>query len=180
MYRSVLSRVFKSGKSVLLTAVVSFSVMSLALVMPNLPALKQVFESTAVTSVFKTGFLFSLYGSLFTNFTFWSAIFLVLLAALFGVNVSLLTYYVRCQKSSSNSYSIQLSTWGGFISGLFGVGCAACGSVILTAFLGTIGAGGLLLLLPFHGAEFGIIGLLLLCASIRYLIKKIAEPLVCV
>ena len=60
------------------------------------------------------------------------------------------------------------------------MGCAACGSVILTAFLGTIGAGGLLLLLPFHGAEFGIIGLLLLCASIRYLIKKIAEPLVCV
>ena len=97
MYRSVLSRVFKSGKYVLLTAVVSFSVMSLALVMPNLPALKQVFESTAVTSVFKTGFLFSLYGSLFTNFTFWSAIFLVLLAALFGLIVSLLTYYVRCQ-----------------------------------------------------------------------------------
>jgi hypothetical protein len=59
------------------------------------------------------------------------------------------------------------------------VGCAACGSVILTAILATIGVGGLLLALPFKGAELGIIALGILFWSNYYLAKKINDPLVC-
>jgi hypothetical protein len=41
------------------------------------------------------------------------------------------------------------------------------------------GAGGLLALLPFHGAEFGVLGVILLGFSMQQLAKRINDPLVC-
>jgi uncharacterized membrane protein len=65
------------------------------------------------------------------------------------------------------------------ISAVFGIGCAACGSVILTAILGIAGTGALLTWLPLHGLEFGVVGIILLSFSIYYLAKRINDPLVC-
>lgn len=67
----------------------------------------------------------------------------------------------------------------GITSGVFGVGCAACGSFILTSVLSLVGASGALAFLPFGGSEFGIIGVILLAIAIPMTAKQIENPLVC-
>ncbi len=66
----------------------------------------------------------------------------------------------------------------GIASGVLGVGCAACGSFLLTS-LTLVGAGGVLTFLPLGGSEFGIIGVLLLATSVYMTAKQIKNPLVC-
>ena len=102
-----------------------------------------------------------------------------MVAVLFGINIALLTYYIRRRQEKTGNTKASLASLGGIVSAGLGIGCAACGSVVLTSLLGMFGAGSLLLLLPLHGAEFGIVGLILLLVSIRYLIKRIQDPLVC-
>ena len=58
------------------------------------------------------------------------------------------------------------------------MGCAACGSFLLTS-LTLAGASGVLTLLPLGGSEFGIIGAVLLALAIYMTAKKIQDPLVC-
>ena len=62
---------------------------------------------------------------------------------------------------------------------MLGVGCAACGSILLTTVLAWVGAGALIRLLPLQGEEFGIIGVILLAISIFLTAKQIDNPVVC-
>ena len=72
-----------------------------------------------------------------------------------------------------------LSSIGGLVSGIFGIGCAACGTFIFTSVLTLFGVGGILAYLPFGGEEFGFLGVGLLLYSLYTLTKKITDPLVC-
>jgi hypothetical protein len=158
---------------------IALLVLSASLLLPNLGVITQVFGTSGIGWQVKASFLFSLYGSLFTNFSLLSALNLLLVSVFFGVNITLLVYYIRRQQTMSRNTGVHMSSIGGLVSGVFGIGCAACGSVIVTSLLGIFGASGFITLLPFHGAEFGFIGVILLAASIWYLIKKINDPLVC-
>ncbi len=158
---------------------VAFVVLSAALLLPNYDSIVQVTTSDSVNLGVKLSFLASLYGSLITNFTLISAGYLLTTAILFGINISLLIYYIRRQQVKSDNIAAHLTSLGGIVSATFGIGCAACGSIILTALLTTFGAGGLILWLPFHGVEFSVLGIILLCFSVYYLSKKISNPLVC-
>lgn len=71
------------------------------------------------------------------------------------------------------------ATSGGVLSALLGIGCVACGPLLVGGLFATIGAGGLLLMLPLHGAEFGFMAILLLAYAIYSLAKVITAPLVC-
>jgi len=179
MAHSVIKRVFRHVRYRVGAAGVAFMALSAALLLPNFSVLSQIFLSNSISLKVKISFLLSLYGSLFTNFTFWSASYLILVAVLFGINVALLTFYIRRRQEVSGDKTAHVASLGGMISAVLGIGCAACGSVVVTAVLGLFGGGGLLLLLPLKGAEFGILGVLLLLFSIRYLIKRIKDPLVC-
>lgn len=66
----------------------------------------------------------------------------------------------------------------GLVSGVIGVGCAACGSFLITS-LSLVGATGLLTFLPLEGGEFGIIGIALLGYAVYQLAQKIINPLIC-
>jgi hypothetical protein len=110
----------------------------------------------------KLSFWGSMYGALFTNFTLFSALSTLAIAYLFGVNSALLAYYIRRRQTEVSNTSGHSAGVLGMVSGIFGIGCAACGSVIIPSFLILVGAGGLLALLPFHGAEFGLLGVILL------------------
>lgn len=179
MVLSVLKRVFRHVRYIVGASGVAFMVLSAALLLPNYDTLVQVlFSGTARLSI-KISFVLSLYGSLLTNFTVFSALYLILISILFGINIALLTFYIRRRQEKSHNTTAHLASVGGMISAVLGIGCAACGSVVLTAVLSLFGASGLLLLLPFHGVEFGVFGLILLLISIRYLIKRVNDPLVC-
>jgi len=98
---------------------------------------------------------------------------------LFGLNITFLIYYIKQRQKSGKVYAAKLTSVTGLISGLLGVGCAACGSVILTAIVGTAGATAFLVWLPFGGLEFALLSIVLLVFSIVYILKKIDSPLVC-
>jgi len=147
--------------------------------LPNWTIFKQIVFSGSVGVWAKMQFVLSLYGSIFTNFTLWSGLYLVLIAVLFGINIALLTFYIRRRQEASLGKRAQLASIGGIVSASLGIGCAACGSVIITSVLALFGATSLLTLLPFHGQEFGFLGLILLLFSIHYLMKRINDPLVC-
>lgn len=176
---SVLQRVFRHPRYVVGAVVVALSALSAALLLPNTQILLQVIRSGAVGWGDKVHFVLSMYGTLGSNFTLFSATLLIITVVLFGINIALLTFYIRRRQEASRGTVAHMASIGGVVSAVLGIGCAACGSVVLTSLLGLFGASGLLLLLPLHGVEFGIVGLVLLVVSIRYLIKRIEDPIIC-
>lgn len=94
------------------------------------------------------------------------------LAAAFGLNAALVFHYMRDQVRVNHAAGASVA---GILIGLLGVGCAACGSVLLTSLLG-IGA---VAALPFGGQEFAWLGLVVIAASTFVIAEKIADPSAC-
>ncbi|MEX0931051.1 MAG: hypothetical protein WDZ68_02020 [Candidatus Paceibacterota bacterium] len=175
----ILIAIFKEPRSLLLAVVIAWVVFTGAIWLPNIGLITTVLSSSASVAG-KFTFLGTLYQSIGTNFTLVSATYIVLISILFGLQVTLLYYYIRKTKMNRSSLqSVGGTGIGGLIAGIFGIGCAACGTFILTAVLSLIGAGGLLTFLPFGGEEFGFLGVGLLLYSILLLLRKLSAPLVC-
>lgn len=181
MQWSVLKTVFSKFKYLLIAVIVSLLVFSFSVWLPNFSLLSQVLHpDSAGTISEKANFVFSLYGSIVTNFTAISASYTIAIAILFGINIALLAYYIRRARGGVRGVgSTGAAGIGGLVSGIFGIGCAACGTFIFTSVLALFGATGLLVFLPFGGEEFGFLGVALLMYSIYLLAKKINDPLVC-
>jgi len=135
-------------------------------------------SSPGVSLEAKAKLVFYLSTSIGTNFNPLAATYTILISVLFGVNVALAVFYVRARRSGSSALQTGAGI-GGFISGILGMGCAACGSALLLPVLSLIGAGGLVSVLPLHGQEFGIMSVALLIVSSAVLLKQIANPAVC-
>lgn len=175
----VLRRVFRHGRYVLVAIGVALTAFSVALLLPQWDTLGHVWGSRTADLKTKLSFFLSLYGTIESNFSIFSRSVLLVTVTLLGINMALLIFYIRRRQETTGGKTAQLASIGGVVSAALGIGCAACGSVILTTILGLSGAGGLLLLLPLHGAEFGLLGILLLLFSSGYLIRRINDPLVC-
>lgn len=173
-----LFNIFKQPKYLVLSISISISVFSFSIWLPNISLITNVFE-LPVGFGEKINFLFSLYGSIGTNFTTMSALTVVLISVLFGIQVSVLIVYYQKVKSVIRLKNLSLVGILGLVSGFFGIGCTACGAILATSILSAFGAAGLLSYLPFGGGEFGFIGVLLLAGSILILLRKIRQPLVC-
>ncbi|MEY3784347.1 MAG: hypothetical protein RLZZ230_669 [Candidatus Parcubacteria bacterium] len=179
MTKRVLKRVFGETRYVIGALIVVFLAMTGSLLLPNAVIIKQILSSSILTLSSKISFVASLYGTLFSSNTIFSGLILVITALMFGINIGLLVYYIRRRQEKGNDKKAHFASLGGLISAVLGMGCAACGSVVLTAVFGMLGAGSLVYLLPFKGAEFGVLGIILLGVSIQYLIKRINDPMVC-
>jgi len=181
MLQTVLMRVFKNGWYLSLTLAIFIIGISLILLLPNAQLISIVSGSEDVRFATKLQLILALYGSITTNFTLFSALYTLLATVLFAVNATLFIYYVRrAQKSSKGIQKAQVSSVSGLVAGLLGIGCAACGSVILSTVAISFGGASILALLPLHGGEFALIGIVLLSYSIYLLAKKIHDPLVCI
>lgn len=176
-YRA-LQKVFKNFRYLLAASLIAVFVFTVAVWLPNLSLVGVVVFSETVSFVEKLNILTSLYGSIHTNFTAISAGYTIVISILFGISIALLTYYVRRQRSLVGGKSTAASI-GGIVSGFFGIGCAACGTFLITTFLATFGAAGLVSFLPFGGEEFGLLGVALLSYSVYSTLGKISDPIVC-
>ena len=96
----------------------------------------------------------------------------LLIAVAFGMNAALVFHYMRERVRIDRAAGASAA---GIVIGLLGVGCAACGSVVLTSLLGL----GFVAALPFNGLEFAWLGLLVIFASTFMIAKKIVEPEAC-
>ncbi len=126
---------------------------------------------TKVKLIFQS--LFSIDTNFTSLFTFWTV---VLLAIVSGINIAMLVYLLRRQAKASKEAG---ASFFGIIAGMFGIGCAACGSVILTSIFGLGFTASLISFLPLDGGEFMILALIVMIISVYYVSKKIVDPMIC-
>ena len=160
----------------LVVGAIMFLIVLAGVIFRNIDAIVVVYEATGSLSA-ALSFLWALLKGLTTVLSPVGALLLIGFGLLFGMNVVLLTQYIRRKRQQTICIDYSNKGHGATISGtvasIFGIGCAACGSAILLAFLNIFGAGGLLLILPLHGEEFGILGLLLLAYATWRLLGSI-------
>lgn len=143
--------------------------------LPNWALLSYILRSGAFSIADKFQFALSLRG-LAVNATTASLSLLIITAVLTGINISLIIYYLKTRAALERAAGVGAL---GIIGSLLGIGCASCGSVILTSLLGFTASTAIIGALPFKGLEFAVGGLLLVGFATYTIAKKITEPLVC-
>jgi len=169
-------RIIRQPKYLLVTTLVALSVIAFAAWLPNLHLITKAMTSSTMTLWQKTNLVTSLLGSLQTNFTPLSRTLTITSATLTGIQASLLIYYLRQSMKIQQEMGVSLV---GVATSLLGVGCASCGSVVLTSLIGFGSATTVLRVLPFRGQEFGFVGIAILLITIGFTFKKINQPFVC-
>jgi len=112
--------------------------------------------------------------STFTN----GALVLAALGSLVGgVNLALAYTYIKTRGEMILKSGLYSGT--GLVLAFFGIGCAACGTAVLSVLLGFFGFSAILNVLPYQGLEIGYIGLTVLCFATYVLAKKVSAPNVC-
>jgi len=178
MLFQALQKVFRKPIYILLALVTSFAVFAFAVWLPNISLIVKVMGHPGISLTQKLDLPISLLGSIVTNFTLLSALYTITIAILFGINVAIFVYFLRRRITDVEQSGIATGFFG-ITSGVIGMGCAACGSFLLTSLLSLVGASGILAFLPLGGGEFGILGVILLSVSIYLTAKKIQNPAVC-
>ena len=178
MVLQALQKVFRKPVYAVIAFIISAAVFAFAVWLPNLSLIVKIMGHPGITFSQKLSLPASLLGSIVTNFTLLSATYTILITILFGMNVAMIVYFLR--RRIDDVRQVGLGTgFAGITSGILGMGCAACGSFLLTSILSLSGASWLLSYLPLNGGEFGILGVILLAISLYLTAKKIQNPAVC-
>lgn len=140
------------------------------------PSLSFVLFDGAFSINEKFNIFITSFGVFNTNFTLGSQVSNTLLALLVGVNISFLVYYLKdkfkVQKEAGMStFSVML--------GALGIGCSACGSVVLSSLFGVTAASNFLGYFPLGGSEFTYSAIILVLLSNFYISRKIQQPQTC-
>ena len=176
--RTALREVLVRPSYAALAAAVGIVAFLLALWLPNIALLREVFSDGQVPLEAKLGIAASLLAGIATNFSLFSASCTVAIAILLGLDMALVVYLFRQKRAAAAGGNFVLGS-GGVASGLVGVGCAACGSLIVGGLVPSLGVAGALASLPLQGEEFGILSVALLSLSLMFVSKSIAEPPAC-
>lgn len=176
--RAAFGQVFAHPPYLALASALSIVGFLFAVWFPNLGLIGKVFAGSNAPLAAKLSVALSLLGGIGTNFSLLSAGYTIAIAVLFGITTAMIVYLLKQRQVAAAGQNIAIGT-GGVASGVLGIGCAACGSLILGAGLPFLGAAGALAMLPLNGAEFGILGVALLFVSLLLISKKIAEPIAC-
>ncbi len=178
MIYQALQKVFRKPIYMLLALMTSFVVFAFATWLPNIRLIMNVVGTSDIPFSQKLELPVTLLGSITTNFTLLAASYTIAIAILFGINLAMVIYYLRRRISETKQSGIATGFLG-ITSGILGMGCAACGSFLLTNILAFFGASGVLAFLPLAGEEFGILGVILLLVSVYLTAKQIENPAVC-
>ena len=173
-----LQKVFRKPTYTILALIISAVVFAFAVWLPNLSLIVKIMGHPGITFSQKLSLPASLLGSIVTNFTLLSATYTILIAILFGMNVAMIVYFLKRRIDDVRQAGLGTGFLG-ITSGVLGMGCAACGSFLLTSILSLSGTSWLLSYLPLDGGEFGIMGVMLLTVSLYLTAKKIQNPAVC-
>ncbi len=173
-----LKKVFSQVRYTVIAGSISVFVFVFAVLFPNIGLIAGVITDPEISFAQKLELPWNLLGGVITNFTLFSASYTITIAILFGMNIAMFAYYIRRRIDDIKQGGIATGFLG-IASGTLGLGCAACGTFVLTTILPIFGAGSLLAFLPLGGGEFGILGVVLLSVSIYLTAKQIQNPAVC-
>lgn len=148
----------------------------LAIWLPNLSFLKHTAVSSDYTITQKLTLFFASFGALDTNFTAFSRTTTIIIAVMFAVNIVLVVAYFRRIAKLHQAAGLGII---GIFMGLTGIGCVACGSVLLSSIFGVVATAGFIGILPLGGQEFSIASIIILGFSIFLTVKKLREPVLC-
>jgi len=169
--------VFRNKRYVFLGVFFALLVYMLAVLTHKADFIGFTIKSDLFNIVTKFKLILGTFLSIETNFTslfsFWSVIVLAIVA---GINMGMLVYLLRRDATIRKEAG---ASFFGIIAGMFGIGCAACGSVLLTAIFGLGFTASLISFLPLDGVEFTVIALVVMVVSVYYISKKIINPMVC-
>jgi len=171
---SALRRVFTRPAYWVIALLTSAFVFTLGNVLPNLSIFSligAIEPFSAKVSIFLGSLTYFLYnGTVLTQTSF------ILTVLLSGISMSLGIYYMR-----RTVFSYKTSGMGalGIFAAFIGIGCGACGSVLLSTIIGVGASTYISAFLPLHGIEFGILGNGVLVITIAFISKKIVFPPVC-
>lgn len=175
---NALKRVFRYPGYIVLAVLTSATAFAAAVWLPNVRLIVEIMRHPSATFLEKATVPLSLLGSITTNFTLLSATYTILIAILIGLNIASALFVIRNRVAEIKSEGIATGMVG-ILSGVFGIGCAACGTLLLTSILSIVGASWILSYLPLNGGEFGILGVLLLSTSLYMTSRNILNPKVC-
>jgi hypothetical protein len=178
MLIQALQKVFRRPTYLILALITSMAVFLFAVWLPNIRLIVRVLGSSDIPFLDRLELPLNLIGSIATNFTLLSASYTIAIALLFGINLAMVIYFLKRRIKEVEQSGIATGFLG-IASGVLGMGCAACGSFLLTSILTFFGVSGILVYLPLAGGEFGILGVVLLAVSVYMTAKKIENPAVC-
>ncbi len=112
-----------------------------------------------------------------STFTTSTLILATLGSFLGGINLSLAYTYMRLRGEVILKSGLYSGT--GLFLAFLGIGCAACGTALLSVILGFFGFSAMLNVLPYQGQEIGYIGLIILVIATYVLAQKVETPNVC-
>ncbi len=168
--------ILKNPLYLLLALIVSCAVFASAVLLPNRALLLSLWTDPSVSLGDKIVVPVSILGSIATNFSPLSASYTIAIAILVGINAVFIVYLL---KNGGVVWGGSSAGVAGIFSGVLGIGCAACGSLILMSLLSTTLGVSIVAFLPLKGEEFGIIGVMLLGAATYLLARQISKPPVC-
>ncbi|MBI4117861.1 MAG: hypothetical protein HY453_02165 [Parcubacteria group bacterium] len=160
-----------------------FAFLAFSVWMVHIQTLRYVLWSSIFPFSSKAKIFFYSLGGFFSNFSFIAQVILVITAFLLSINIAMLVHFFK--KRSKLSLSEQglpreiTPTFSATAVSFLGLGCSACGSVILSSMLGIGTSSFISASLPLYGHEFGLISIALLIWSIAILSQKIASPMLC-
>ena len=176
--RVAFGQVFAHPSYIGLAVVLAIVVFLLAVWFPNFRLIGEVFLDPNTPLAAALGIALSLLGGISTNFSLLSAGYTIAIAVHFGLVIAMVAYLAQQRRIAAARRSIAIGS-GAMASGVLGIGCAACGSLILGVLLPSLGAAGALAALPLQGEEFGILSVALLFVSLLLVSKNIAESTAC-
>ena len=164
----------------LLAAIIALITFVLTTWLGNLGLVWQIATSGWLPVADKARILVALIGAIGTNFTPFSASIAIAIPMLFGMNIAMISYNFRERRMKvAQSGQATAASLGGLASGLFGIGCAACGTFMFAPLLTVLGIGAFATLLPFGGEEFGAVAVGTLCLSLVLCARKIGQTVTC-
>lgn len=168
--------VFSTKKYIFLAVVIASLFFIGAITIPSVGALKFALTYSPATLLAKVKALGVIWPFFKANSTIWSRWLVILVSILSGINLAMLIFYLKRRIKLERSVG---TGFVGMVVGLLGVGCASCGSVVLSSIFGYTAVTSFLGVLPFHGIEIGVMGLSLLLLSIYLITQKIQNPNSC-
>lgn len=171
--RIALAEVFADPWAAMLAAVLSALVFLGAVWFPNWRVIAQVHASAGEPLAASASMALKLLGGIGTNFTPLAAGYTIVIAVLFGVVNAMILHLLRRRRAAAARQGAAVGA-GAAVSGVLGVGCAACGSAIVAVLAPALGAAGAFAALPLQGEEFGLASAGLLLLSLLLVSKGIA------
>jgi len=160
----------------MITVITASVIVIIAAWLPNFGLIGDTITNNSLSLGNKLSILVALAGSINTNFNSISRTMIIVSAILGGVQVSLVLYYLRHKVLAGKEAGMGIV---GIVSSLLGVGCASCGSVVITSVIGLGATSSVIAMLPWHGVEFAVVGLLIILFSVIMTAKKLYETQFC-